>query len=496
MPICPRGHESQAEDWCDYCGFPMTPPPGLAIPGFPNGPAQPGAQGQPGGGQGQPAGGQHRPGGPAAPPSAPPAYTSSGYPPVGPGSTPPSGTPAGGGGYFEPRRTQTPPAGTPTGPAAGAPGAPGAPGPYGAPPPPPATTGLVTCPICRSPQTGRYCEECGYDYNLATSARPPGTAPAPQPQQHHQQQQQGYGFPPPAAAPPAPPAGFDPPAPPQSPYERPQQQPQRHQQPYEQQQRAPYEQPHAQQQSPQPPQSPYERPQQQHQQPQQHAPQQHQSPSPYERPGYPGAQAAQAAASAPSAPSFDKPSAAGFPDVDYERTGPVYAEPSAPPAGHRSQPGPDSGTSFRLTPPGQPGGAPQQRSTWFAVVAHDHDYFTDMMTRSGPEAAGLYFPQYTSERRIPLTGRGQLRIGRRSQQRGTVPEIDLSVAPEDPGASHHHALLAEQPDGSWVVVDQDSTNGTTMNGSPDTLPPHTAIPLNDGDRIHVGAWTTITVHLA
>ncbi|MGW4808424.1 FHA domain-containing protein, partial [Kitasatospora sp. NPDC004272] len=404
-----------------------------------------------------------------------------------------------------PRRTPTPPAGTPTGPAAGAPGAPGAPGPYGAPPPPPPTTGLVTCPICRSPQTGRYCEECGYDYNLATSARPPGAVPGhqpppappqaqrppqPQPQPQQQQQQPGYGFPPPAATPPAAPSAFEPPAPP--PYEqRPPQSPyEQHQQ---HQQRPPYEQP----QQPHAPQSPYEQPRppyEQHQQPQ----------SPYGqpgqpgRPGQPGYPAAQAAPAAPPAPAFDKPPAAGFPDIDYERTGPVYPEPSAPPAGRPAQPGPDSGTSFRLSPPGQqPGAAPQQqRATWFAVVAPDHEYFTDMMTRSGPEAAGLYFPQYTSERRIQLTGRGQLRIGRRSQQRGTVPEIDLSVSPEDPGASHHHALLAEQPDGSWVVVDQDSTNGTTMNGGADTLPPHTAIPLNDGDRIHVGAWTTITVHLA
>lgn len=130
------------------------------------------------------------------------------------------------------------------------------------------------------------------------------------------------------------------------------------------------------------------------------------------------------------------------------------------------------------------------------MVSADRDYFTDMMTRSGPDASGLYFPPYSPERRIPLTGRGQLRIGRRSQQRGTVPEIDLSVPPEDPGASHQHALLAEQPDGSWVLVDQDSTNGTTMNGGAEPVPPHTAIPLNDGDRIHIGAWTTITMHRA
>lgn len=136
------------------------------------------------------------------------------------------------------------------------------------------------------------------------------------------------------------------------------------------------------------------------------------------------------------------------------------------------------------------------RTTWFAVIAADRQYFTDMMARSGPEAAGLFFPPYCPERRIPLTGRGQLRIGRRSQHRGTVPEIDLSVAPEDPGASHQHALLAEQPDGSWVLVDQDSTNGTTVNGGAEPISPHTAIPLGDGDRVHIGAWTTITLHRA
>ncbi|MFJ5233935.1 FHA domain-containing protein [Kitasatospora sp. NPDC088391] len=429
----------------------MTPPPGLAIPGFPGGPDR--AAG---------------PGAPAAPPAAPP-YPGA-YPPAGPGSTPPSGTPTGGG-YFEPRRTPTPPAGTPTGPGAPQPG-----GPYGAPPPPPPppTGALANCPICRSPQTGRYCEECGYDYNLATTARPPGPAPAAG-------LPQGYGFPPPSPQPPAPPASAAPPAaPPAAPQAPSAFEPRR------------------------PPQSPYEPPQP--------PPAQPQSQSPYERPGFPPAAPGPAAPppppAYPSAPSFDKGPAAAFPDVDYERTGPVYAEPSAP----QQQPGGEEfGTSFRLSPPGAqpgqpgqpgPGGqhgqppAAPQRATWYAVVAADRAYFEDMMARSGPEASGLYFPPYGNERRVPLTGRGQLRIGRRSQQRGTVPEIDLSVSPEDPGASHQHALLAEQPDGSWAVVDQDSTNGTTLNGSPDALPPHTAIPLQDGDRIHVGAWTTITVHRA
>ncbi|WP_348533282.1 FHA domain-containing protein [Kitasatospora sp. MAA4] len=269
------------------------------------------------------------------------------------------------------------------------------------------TEGLVNCPICRTPQTGRYCEECGYDYDLAAQQAPPQHQqhqqyqPPQQPQPPQQQngygQQQAYGYPPPAPQSPPPP-------PP----------------------------------SHQPPVSGYGYPQQQ----------------------------------------------------EPEQNG--YGQQQPPMGG-----GEPYATSFHLSPPSQPvRPEPPARANWMAVVSADRDYFTDMMARSGPEASGLFFPPYCPERRIPLTGRGQLRIGRRSQHRGTVPEIDLSVPPEDPGASHQHALLAEQPDGSWVLVDQDSTNGTTVNGGAEPIAPHTAIPLNDGDRIHVGAWTTITLHRA
>ncbi|MGW2547819.1 hypothetical protein ACWC5I_44870, partial [Kitasatospora sp. NPDC001574] len=112
MPICPRGHESQAEDWCDFCGFPMTPPqpvppPPGTLAGAPGGPGAHGGHGAPYGG-------------PTAPPGAVP-----------PGAVPPSN-----------------PRGFPD-----------------------LTEGLVVCPICRSPQTGRFCEECGYDYDLSAPQR-------------------------------------------------------------------------------------------------------------------------------------------------------------------------------------------------------------------------------------------------------------------------------------------------------------------------------------
>jgi pSer/pThr/pTyr-binding forkhead associated (FHA) protein len=76
-----------------------------------------------------------------------------------------------------------------------------------------------------------------------------------------------------------------------------------------------------------------------------------------------------------------------------------------------------------------------------------------------------------------------------------VPEIDLSAPPEDPGVSHLHAVLLAQPDGTWNLVDPGSTNGTTVNGGTEPIPVNAPLPMADGDRIHVGAWTTITLSL-
>jgi len=73
-------------------------------------------------------------------------------------------------------------------------------------------------------------------------------------------------------------------------------------------------------------------------------------------------------------------------------------------------------------------------------------------------------------------------------------EVDLSGAPEDMAVSHLHGLLIEQPDGSYSLIDPGSTNGTTLNDDPTPLTANIAVPLADGDRIHIGAWTTITIH--
>ncbi|MGI5324910.1 FHA domain-containing protein [Actinomadura nitritigenes] len=141
-----------------------------------------------------------------------------------------------------------------------------------------------------------------------------------------------------------------------------------------------------------------------------------------------------------------------------------------------------------------PGPAPQAPARWHAVVTADRDYYASVIAQEGPDSASLEFPPYCPERRVPLLGE-QIRIGRRSASRATVPEIDLGGPPEDPGVSHLHAVLLARPEGGWLLVDPGSTNGTTVNGGADPVAVNTPVPLGDGDRVHVGAWTTITLSL-
>ncbi|MGR8010514.1 FHA domain-containing protein [Streptomyces hypolithicus] len=328
------------------------------------------------------------------------------------------------------------------GPGSGGPG-PGGPGPnsgYGFPQSPEATAQAELCPQCRTPREAMapFCEECRWNFltNTATSytpLAPQNAGPGPGP---------GLNLPP----------GFQaqhqgPPAPP----------PQAHQPPHQQHQ--------------------------QHQPPQQHGAQydyQASRPSQLNRPAEP---------LAPEQPGPQAP-----PSFQQQ---PPFQQPGPPPPAYQ-QPQGNGDDDWMLPPPSQQQ-PPQQFQApppapagWTATVGPDREYFMAMMQRSGPDAAGLNLPAYSPEQQRRLTG-NQISIGRRRQSTGEAPDIDLAVPPEDPGVSHQHAVLVQQPDGSWAVVDQNSTNGTTVNGAEDPIQPYVPIPLQDGDRVHVGAWTTITV---
>ena len=174
------------------------------------------------------------------------------------------------------------------------------------------------------------------------------------------------------------------------------------------------------------------------------------------------------------------PSSAAFcEDCGLDFSAPVPSDPSPPSAP------PSAGT------PAAPSSAaaPAKPSGWEAHVVADQAYFA----RTDPGDAE--FPADCPERVIPLPA-GEVTIGRRSASSGTTPTIDLGGPPEDIGVSHAHAILTQTADGSWSLTDQDSMNGTYLGDSDTALTPNQPIPVNEGDAIHIGAWTTITVRRA
>lgn len=126
---------------------------------------------------------------------------------------------------------------------------------------------------------------------------------------------------------------------------------------------------------------------------------------------------------------------------------------------------------------------------WIAVIDADRAFYERVVANGGPDT--VEFPQFFPERRIILQGNTTL-IGRRNREQGVEPEIDLGIHPTDRGVSTQHAVLRIR-DSGLTVTDLGSTNGTTLNDSEELLANGDETALRDGDRIHVGAWTTITI---
>ena len=79
-------------------------------------------------------------------------------------------------------------------------------------------------------------------------------------------------------------------------------------------------------------------------------------------------------------------------------------------------------------------------------------------------------------------------IGRSSTLQGIQPEIALDL---DDAVSRRHALLLRQPDGTFMLRDIGSSNGTKLNGV--ELQPMVDTPIQDGDELTLGHWTRIVV---
>jgi NAD-specific glutamate dehydrogenase/predicted ATPase/pSer/pThr/pTyr-binding forkhead associated (FHA) protein len=128
----------------------------------------------------------------------------------------------------------------------------------------------------------------------------------------------------------------------------------------------------------------------------------------------------------------------------------------------------------------------KSEARWEAIVKADREHFA----RIAP--AGITFPERWTVRRFMLTG-AELTIGVARSPRGVRPDIDLSGAVSDDGISHLHAMLLRQADGAYALVDQGSTNGTFVNQEQERIALNEPRLLRDGDEIHIGAWTTVTI---
>lgn len=142
----------------------------------------------------------------------------------------------------------------------------------------------------------------------------------------------------------------------------------------------------------------------------------------------------------------------------------------------------DTGISPEPAPSGGAAPVSARARYWEALVAVD----PALDVEPDPDAP---CPGDAPERTFPLDLAENL-VGRRSTARGILPSIALS----DPGVSHRHVMVYRHQDGTLMISDLDSTNGTFLNGSSDRLEPGVKTPIVDGDRVELGRWTRITFH--
>lgn len=112
---------------------------------------------------------------------------------------------------------------------------------------------------------------------------------------------------------------------------------------------------------------------------------------------------------------------------------------------------------------------------------------TPPMVIDAPVASGaptVSLVVINSGRRITIDAADDLLVGRKDNQRGIYPDVDLGLdGGYDAGVSRRHAIIALQG-GGFVLEDLGSANGTFVNGR--RLQPEAAAPIRHGDELKFG----------
>lgn len=102
--------------------------------------------------------------------------------------------------------------------------------------------------------------------------------------------------------------------------------------------------------------------------------------------------------------------------------------------------------------------------------------------RSGIQSISLVV--INSGRRINLEASDDLLVGRKDNQRGIFPDVDLGLdGGYDAGVSRRHAIIGVQ-EKDYVLEDLASANGTFVNGR--RLAPQAPTPIRHGDELKFG----------
>jgi pSer/pThr/pTyr-binding forkhead associated (FHA) protein len=104
---------------------------------------------------------------------------------------------------------------------------------------------------------------------------------------------------------------------------------------------------------------------------------------------------------------------------------------------------------------------------------------------------GILRLRLNSGQSFELKGKSSYLIGRRDDERGILPELDLTGAGGlETGVSRAHAIIHATPSG-YTIEDLESTNETLLNLY--RLLPRQQYPLKDGDQLRLGMLTMLVI---